>query len=218
LGAVRFELRAGVTRRSRVRVTFPALGDPPYELRERVGFAGGLIEVQSGGTTVAVQGAFARAHTERLGDAPSSEDLWVRETTRTTRLRLRQRVAENSWLEADIQWKDRPEQRARAWRTGREAPFPGSSFAHHDRELLGTFGVARQPVNGWTGRIYYADLDREAGPLVPYLTARNQRVVMEGGYRFASGFDVTAGVRWDVDAWSEKPFDGGQLRFVAVGP
>jgi hypothetical protein len=60
----------------------------------------------------------------------------------------------------------------------------------------------------------YADLDREADALLPHLTDRNQRLVMEGGFRFASGFEVTAGLRWDVDAWSEQLFDGGQLRFT----
>ena len=35
------------------------------------------------------------------------------------------------------------------------------------------------------------------------------------GHRFRSGFEVTAGVSWDLDNFGRAPFDGGHLRLSA---
>jgi hypothetical protein len=219
LDRVRLELRGGVSRRASVRVTFPASGEPPYELSERIAFAGGLVEVHAGSrTTVAAHGTLVRAATERLADAPSPSDLRLRELTRAVGLSLRQRALESLSVEADFHWIERPETRESGWRTGAGNPLPGPLIDHRDRELLGRVGLVRRPPDGWTGRLFYADLDRETDPLLPHLTGRNQRLVVEGGYLFATGFEVTAGLRWDVDAWREKAFDGGQLRFTTGAP
>jgi hypothetical protein len=211
-GIARFELRGGASRRSTVRVTFPGTGDLPYDLSERVAFAGGLVEVRpASGTTLAALVAVARADTERVGDAPSSLDLSLREVTRELGARARQMLTDALFLEADLSWKARPETRRSDWR----APSgSGTSLEHHDREFFGGVALARRPVRGWTGRALLASLDRDADPLLPQLTSVNQRLVLEGGYRFASGFDLTAGLRWDIDDFGQKAFDGGQLRFT----
>jgi hypothetical protein len=44
----------------------------------------------------------------------------------------------------------------------------------------------------------------------------NHRLLMEGGHRFASGFEVVAGLRWDLDQFPARIFDGGHLRFAAT--
>ncbi len=63
----------------------------------------------------------------------------------------------------------------------------------------------------------YAVLNRDS-EVLPALTATNHRHVMEGGYRFSSGFEVTAGLRWDLDQRLRAPFDGGHLRLAAALP
>ena len=79
-------------------------------------------------------------------------------------------------------------------------------------------GVVRRPANGWAGRVAWAFVDRDAGELAPELTAGNHRLVTAGGWRFATGFELTAGVGWDLDAFGTAPFDGGHLRFTAGLP
>jgi hypothetical protein len=39
---------------------------------------------------------------------------------------------------------------------------------------------------------------------------------MEWGYRLRSGFEIVAGLRWDLDRLAAAPFDGGHLRFAAT--
>jgi hypothetical protein len=35
---------------------------------------------------------------------------------------------------------------------------------------------------------------------------------MEGGHRWASSFYFMAGVRWDLDNFGQRAFDGGHVR------
>ena len=91
----------------------------------------------------------------------------------------------------------------------------GSPREHRDRAVFARAALVRRPEAGWTGRLAYALLDRDAGFLAPWLTAQNQRLVTEAGHRFPSGFEVTAGLRWDVDRFARDPFDGGHLRLSA---
>ena len=66
------------------------------------------------------------------------------------------------------------------------------------------------------GRLAYALLDRDAGSQAPWLTSQNQRLITEAGHRFRSGFEVTAGLRWDLDHFVREPFGGGHLRLSAA--
>jgi hypothetical protein len=70
-------------------------------------------------------------------------------------------------------------------------------------------------MTGWTGRVLVATVDRQADPDPLLLTAGNQRLVLDGGFRFATGFEVTAGTRWDLDGFSRRAFDGAQLRITS---
>jgi hypothetical protein len=216
MGLVRVEARGGASNRSSVFVTFPAAGDPPYELSERVAFAGGLVELQaSSTTTLAALASIARADTERLGETPSTSDLSLREVTHMAGFRARQTLGASLSLEADLLWTRRPEDRRVGWRA---AAGPQLSVEHRDRELFGGLALVRRPVRGWTGRLLYSALDRDADPLMPQLTARNTRLTTDGGYRFASGFEVTVAVRWELDRTTEYTFDGGQLRVTTGVP
>jgi hypothetical protein len=218
-GPVRFEVRGGVSRRPRVRVTFPASGAAPYDLEERVAFAGALIEWHAApGTSLAARGTVVRADTERSADLPSPADLRLREVTRAVGARARQGLGGPWSAELDLSWTSRPEERVSGWRLpAAPASGGGAGAAQDDSEwFLGATLLRRAPV-GWMGRLSYAALDRRAGRLADLLTATNQRLVTEGGYRFASGFEVTAGLRWDVDGRGGVPFDGGQLRFTTAG-
>jgi hypothetical protein len=216
-GVARLELRGGVSRRSTVRVTFPEAGDPSYDLSERVAFVGGLAEVDIGTrTTLAALASIARGDTERLSDTPSATDLSLREVTRAVGIRARQDLAGSFALEADLVRTDRPEELQQGWRGGVTGPS-SSSLEREDRESFAGLALVRRPLSGWTGRLFYASVDRESDASRTQLTDRNTRLVTDFGYRFASGFDVTAGVRWDLDGGREPKFDGGQLRF-ATGP
>jgi hypothetical protein len=216
VGIVRLEIRSGVSRRSTVRVTFPAAGDPPYELGERVAFAGGVVELQATpSTTVAALASVARAETERLGDTASTMDLSLRETTRAAGLRARQTLSSTLALEADFLWTERPEQRSTGWRSNAD---PQLLVEHQDRELFGGFALVRRPLSGWTGRLFYGWLDRNADPLMSHLTKHHIRLITDAGYRFASGFEVTAGVRWQMARRAGYLFSGGQLRFTTGVP
>ena len=59
-------------------------------------------------------------------------------------------------------------------------------------------------------------LDRDAGYQAPWLTSQNHRLITEAGHRFRSGFEVTAGLRWDLDHFAREPFEGGHLRLSAA--
>jgi hypothetical protein len=210
-GPMRFEVRAGVSRGSRVRVTFPATGDPPYELSERVAFVGGLLEAHAGSaTTASTHVTFARADTDRLADTASAVDLSLEEVTWQSGARLRRHVAADLSLEADVLWRLRPEERRIGWRL----PLVAAA-KRHDREWFGAVALVRRPMTGWTGRVLVATVDRQADPDPLLLTAGNQRLVLDGGFRFATGFEVTAGTRWDLDGFSRRAFDGAQLRITS---
>jgi hypothetical protein len=199
-----------------VRVTFPAAGDPPYELAERLAFAGGLIELKaSPSTTVAALGTIARADTKRLADTASAMDLSLREVTRSAGVRTRQTLGSSLALEADFLWTAPPEQPTVGWRAN---AGPGLSLEHRDRELFGGFALVRRPPSGLTGRLFYGWLDRDADPLMPHLTKHHVRLITDAGYRFASGCEVTAGVRWQMARRSDYRFAGAQLRFTTGVP
>ena len=203
----RAELRAGSSRRTEVRVTFPATGQAPFSQLERVMFVGALFQVTPlERVAVVLYGTWARADTERRAPA-SGLGFTLREQIVTMGARARGRLDRAWTLEAELARVRRPE-----WRT----PTDGAPLEHRDRELFARTVLARQLEVGWTGRLSYALLDRDAGSRAPRLTALNQRLTMEGGYRFGSGFEVTAGLRWDLDHFAREPFDGGHLRLSAT--
>jgi hypothetical protein len=209
-GSLRLEVRGGASRRSRVRVSFPARADAPYELSERVAFLGAAVEAGRGVTSIAAHGTFARADTERLTDSPSPLDLSLRETTWSAGLRARQVVAGSLWLEADLARTLRPEDRATAWRS-----TSSRSVELRDREWFTSAALIRRPPTGWTARLMVASLDRNADPILPRLTASNQRLVLDAGFISTSGFELSGGLRWDLDALGERAFDGAQLRITS---
>ena len=211
-GLFRFEALGGASRRSGVRVTFPATGDRPYDLFERVTFAAGVVEAHPGGrTALAAHAALARADAERLTDSPSTLDLSLREVTWEAGLRARQGFATHLWLEADLARTLRPEERRTGWRTPGTIP---ASVEHRDREWFASASLIRRPPTGWTARVMVASLDRNADPVLARLTASNQRLVLDGGFRSATGFELSGGLRWDLDAFGERAFDGAQLRIT----
>lgn len=207
-GSRRLELHGGLSTRSGVVVSFPASGEPPYALSEQVCFAGALAEAAvSHRVSVAGYGTVARAATDRRFTPAGPDDLRLREVTRALGLRGSLSAGQSLALELDLRGLWRPENR----RSG-----DGSRVRHRDREAFGQVALVRRPLAGWTWRLGYAFMDREAGMLAPELTAVNHRQVMEGGYRFRSGFAIAGGVRWDLDRGLAAPFDGGHLRFAAT--
>ena len=203
----RAELHAGSSRRSEVQVTFPATGRAPFTQLEKVAFLGALVQVTPlERVTLALQGTWARADTERQARA-SGLGFTLREQTVTVGARARTRLNPRWAVETDLVRVGRPE-----WRS----PEGGASREHRDREVFVRTALARYPEAGWTGRLAYALLDRDAGFLAPWLTAQHQRLTTEAGYRFRSGFEVTAGLGWDLDNFARLPFDGGHLRLSAA--
>ena len=207
--AFRFEIHGGATTRSEVAVSFPASGDPGYVLVEQVGFIGALGEAAlSRRVAVAVYGTAARALTDRRFTLTTADDLDLREDTGTLGLRGRVKLGATLGLDVDLAARWQPESRGIGG---------GAVGRDSDRELFGRIAVERHPLRGWTWRLSYAVLDRDS-EVLRRLTATNHRHVMEGGYRFSSGFEVTAGLRWDLDEGLRAPFDGGHLRFAAALP
>ena len=199
----RAELHAGSSLRSEVRVTFPATGLDPFIQFEQVAFLGTLLQVKPlERVTLALYGTWARADTERQAPA-SGLGFTLREQTVTLGARARTRLSPPWAVETELARARRPE-----WRS------PGGD-APRDHEVFARAALVRYPEAGWTARLAYALLDRDAGSLAPWLTAQNQRLITEAGHRFRSGFEVTAGVRWDVDSFGRAPFDGGHLRMSA---
>ena len=203
----RAELHAGSSRRSEVRVTFPATGLAPFTQFERVAFLGALLQVTPmDRVTLAMYGTWARADIERRAATPGI-GFTLREQTVTVGARTRTRLSPLWAFETDLAQVRRPE-----WRT----PEVGAPLEHRDREVFARAALVRYPEAGWTGRLTYALLDRDAGYLAPWLTARNHRLITEAGHRFRSAFEVTAGGSWDLDNFAQVPFDGGHLRLSAA--
>jgi len=202
----RAELHAGSSRRSEVRVTFPATGLAPFTQFERVAFLGGLLQVTPlEPVTLALYGTWARADTERQAPA-SGLGFTLREQTVTAGARARTRLNPAWAVETELERVQRPE-----WRT----PGGGAPREHRDRGVFARAALVRYPEAGWTSRLAYVLLDRDAGFLAPWLTAQNHRLITEAGHRFRSGFEVTAGGSWDLDNFGRAPFDGGHLRLSA---
>ncbi|MDE2983548.1 MAG: hypothetical protein OXU69_02485, partial [Gemmatimonadota bacterium] len=202
----RAELHAGSSRRSEVRVTFPATGRDPFTQFERVAFLGALLQVTPlERVTMALHGTWARADTERRASA-SPLGFTLREQTVTLGARARTRLNPAWAVETEVVRVRRPE-----WRT----PATGAPREHRDREVFARAALVRYPEAGWTARLAYTLLDRDAGFLAPWLTARNHRLITEAGHRLRSGFEVTAGAGWDLDHFGRAPFDGGLLRLSA---
>jgi len=202
----RAELHAGSSRRSEVQVTFPATGLAPFTQLEQVAFLGALFQVTPlERVTFALYGTWARADTERRAPA-SGLGFTLREQTVTVGARARTRLNPSWAVETELAQVRRPE-----WRT----PGGGAPREHRDREVFARAALVRYPVAGWTSRLAYALLDRDAGYLAPWLTAQNHRLITEAGHRFRSGFEVTAGVGWDLDHLGRAPFNGGHLRLSA---
>ncbi len=203
----RAELHAGSSRRSEVRVTFPATGQAPFTQLERVAFLGALLQVTPlERVTAALYGTWARADTERRRASSSGPGFTLREQTVTVGARARTRLNPLWAVETELERVGRPESRA---------PGGGAPREHRDREVFARTALVRYPEAGWTSRLAYALLDRDAGYLAPWLTAQNHRLITEAGHRFRSGFEVTAGVSWDLDHFGLAPFDGGHLRLSA---
>jgi len=202
----RAELHAGSSRRSEVQVTFPAADRAPFTQFEKVAFLGALFQVTPlERVTLALYGTWARADTERRAPA-SGIGFTLREQTVTVGARARTRLNPAWAVETELERVRRPE-----WRS----PTGGASREHRDRGGFARAALVRYPEAGWTSRLAYALLDRDAGYLAPWLTGQNQRLITEAGHRFRSGFEVTAGVSWDVDNFGRAPFDGGHLRLSA---
>jgi hypothetical protein len=85
-----------------------------------------------------------------------------------------------------------------------------------DREWFTSAALIRRPTAGWTARVMVASLDRNADRVLPRLTGSNQRLVVDAGFISSFGFELSGGLRWDLDALGERAFDGAQLR-IATG-
>ena len=202
----RAELHAGSSRRSEVRVTFPATDRAPFTQFERVAYLGTLVQVAPlERVTLALYGTWARADTERRAPA-SGIGFTLREQTVTLGARARTRLNQAWAVETELARVRRPE-----WRT----PEGGAPREHRDHEVFARAALVRYPEAGWTARLACALLDRDAGYRAAWLTGQNQRLITEAGHRFRSGFEVSAGVRWDLDNFGRAPFDGGHLRMSA---
>jgi hypothetical protein len=203
----RVEAHGGISTAARSRVTFPDGSAPPFDLTEQVGFAGALVEVAPAlGLTVAGYARSAWAEAQRTPPPEASADLEVTERTDVLGGYLRWRLTGSLAAEAGLHTTWRPETRIQE----------GASVRHEDRELYWDVALVRRPATGWTARLAYAGLDRDAGVLFPVGTARHHRLVTEGGYRTGAGFEVRAGVRWDLDELGRHSFDGGHLRLSAI--
>ncbi len=206
-GPVRFELHAGASARTEVRVTFPETGERSYRLLERVHFVGGLTEVRaSERLAIAGYGGVAEADAERRFEGGSLSRLTSEERTSIFGLVLRAWLGPGTGVVAGVRRVGRPETRITEQQPVR----------HSDREHSAWAGLRRQPTAGWTWGALVAWMDREAGVLAPWLSGANKRLITDWGYRFVSRFEVTAGVRWDLDYSRDRLFDGGHLRFTAM--
>lgn len=204
----RVELHAGTSNRGAVEVSFPASGDPSYRQEEQVGFAGALAEwAPERRLRFAAYVTSARATTDRVFSPTKSAGFRLRERTETLGLRGAAALRGSVVFELGVGGVWRPEDRDRD---------DGSTVRHRDREVHAHLSLARRPVTGSTWRLRYDFDDRAAGVLAPLLTEANHRLPTEFGYRFRSGFQVTVGVRWDLDEGSAYAFDGGHLRFTAT--
>jgi hypothetical protein len=208
LPMARFEVEGGLTTRSHLAVTFPATGDPSYSQAEQVGFVGGLAEVAiSRRVALAAYGTWARAETDRAFTDPGDDDFEIREETWSVGARAGAALSRNLIVEADLGGLWRPEDRT----TG-----DGSMVRHRDETLFGAIALVHRPSVGWLWRISVPFTDRDAGETLPELTATNSRLVLEGGHRWASSFYFMAGVRWDLDNFGQRAFDGGHVRLQAT--
>ena len=98
----RAELHAGSSRRSEMRVTFPASGRAPFTQLEQVAFVGALLQVTPvERVTTALYGAWARADTERRAPA-SGLGFTLREQTVTVGARARTRLNQAWAVEAEL--------------------------------------------------------------------------------------------------------------------
>ena len=203
----RAELHAGSSRRSEVQVTFPATGRAPFTQLEQVAFLGALFQVAPlERVALALYGTWARADTERRAPA-SGLGFTLREQTVTVGARARTRLNPLWAVETELARVRRPE-----WHT----PAGGARREHRDRGVFARAALVRYPEAGWTSRLAYVLLDRDAGSRAPWLTAQNQGLITEAGHRFRSGFEVTAGLRWDLDHFGRDRFEGAHLRVSAA--
>lgn len=202
------ELAAGASTRSRVRVTFPAAGDTGFTLAEQMGFAGALVEVRPVDVVaLAAYATVAHAATDRSDPVTDAAIRGQRERTEQVGLRARAGMPAGLGLELDLWSRWRPETRTDG---------TNATLDHDDREVFVQGALVREPVSGWLWRVSVSVMDRDAGVLAPFLTATHGRLVWDAGYRFPSRFEVRGGVRWDLDAGTAGPFDGGHLRLAAV--
>lgn len=201
------EVHGGSSTAARVDVTFPETGGAPFEQRERLAFAGALGQVMlKEGLDVAVYGMFQRATTDRTHPSLPDSDFGLREESRRVGALVSARRGGPWSLDARVERLWRPEERSRAG---------GPRVPHEDLETYGELALRRLPAKGWTARFALHAIDRDAGPRAGWLTAAHQRLTTEGGYRFASGVRITAGVRWDLEHVPDDVYDGAHVRLTA---
>jgi len=201
------ELQAGSSKDAAVDVAFPSPGEGPFAQHERVWYVGALGQVAvRDGLDAALYGTVARADTERIYPGPGELGYALREESRRIGTHVRAGLGGPWRLEAHAERLWRPEERTRSG---------GPHLSHEDREDYYEFALVMRPAVGVTARLAYHDLDRIAGPRAGWLTDAHRRLTTEGGYRFASGFRVTAGIRWDLDGSQPARFDGAHLRMMA---
>ena len=202
---VDLELLGGISRTSTLEVTFPNTEDSPFMQTESFRFAAASLEVRPGeGLAIGIFGTTARARTERRFDAPSDRAFNLFEETSRIGGRARLTLKRSTAMEVDARVTWRPERRDQA----------DSVIRHHDREVLSqAILVRRPPERGWMGRLGVTAVSREAGVLAPQLDDSDSRLLTEFGWLFGPGFEVSFGVRWDLDA--SGTFDGGHLRLTA---
>lgn len=200
----RVELHLGGSPRSEVRVTFPGTGEAPYRQLEQVAFVGGRVQFRvTPHIDVALFATLARADVERVSIPAGDFGFTLREQTERLGARGEMHLRGPWTAAADVELLWRPEDRT---------TNDGERVRHRDREAFGRLALLRRPVRGWTARLTYEALDRNAGVIVPVLSTVDHRLNTESGYRFASGFEIVGGVRWDLDYLTQRIFDGGQLR------
>jgi len=188
------------------RAPLAARGRASSHPLEQVAFLGALFQVTPlERMTLALYGTWAGADTERRVFA-SGLGFTLREQTLTVGARARTRLNPLWAVETELARVRRPE-----WRT----PGGGARREHRDRGVFARAALVRYPEAGWTSRLAYVLLDRDAGSRAPWLTAQNQGLITEAGHRFRSGFELTAGLRWDLDSFGRDRFEGAHLRLSA---
>ena len=202
------EVHVGGSTSAEVDVRFPGGEERPFLQRERVWFAGAVVGARPAATLrLSLHGAVARARTDRTYADDASGSFELREETR--------RLGTAATLRLSTAW-DVDAMAERVWRPESRHRIRAAPLRHDDREDYVELAVVRRPLRGWALRAALQIYDRDTTFDTWWLRGAHQRLNTEFGYRFASGFRVTAGVRWDLDDFAARPFDGAHLRIMTV--